>query len=66
MFWTKGYYVSTVGGNKKAIEKYIREQEAEDQICDQLSFKEYEDPFKDAKDFDDDSPDIPNEDLEKK
>ena len=66
VFWTKGYYVSTVGGNKKAIEKYIREQEAEDQICDQLSFKEYEDPFKDAKDFDDDSPDIPNEDLEKK
>ncbi len=59
-------YVSTVGGNKKAIEKYIREQEAEDQICDPLSFKEYEDPFKDAKDFDDDSPDIPNEDLEKK
>ena len=66
VFWTKGYYVSTVGGNKKAIEKYIREQEAEDQICDPLSFKEYEDPFKDAKDFDDDSPDIPNEDLEKK
>ena len=66
VFWTKGYYVSTVGGNKKAIEKYIREQEAEDQICDPLSFKEYEDPIKDAKDFDDDSPDIPNEDLEKK
>lgn len=66
VFWTKGYYVSTVGGNKKAIEKYIREQETEDQICDQLSFKEYEDPFKDAKEFDDDSPDIPNEDLEKK
>lgn len=37
----------------------------EDQICAQLSFKEYEDPFKDVKDFDDDSPDIPNEDLEK-
>ena len=44
----------------------IREQETEDQICDQLSFKEYEDPFKDAKGFDDDSPDIPNEDLKKK
>ena len=66
VFWTKGYYVSTVGGNKKAIEKYIREQEAEDQICDQLSFKEYEDPFKDVKDLDDDSPEIPNEDLGKK
>ena len=66
VFWTKGYYVSTVGGNKKAIEKYIREQEAEDQICDQLSFKEYEDPFKDVKDLDDDFPEIPNEDLGKK
>ena len=66
VFWTKGYYVSTVGGNKKAIEKYIREQEAEDQICDQLSFKEYENPFKDVKDLDDDSPEIPNEDLGKK
>ena len=65
-FWTKGYYVSTVGGNKKAIEKYIREQEAEDQICNQLSFKEYENPFKDVKDLDDDSPEIPNEDLGKK
>ena len=40
-------YVSTVGGNKAAIEKYIRNQETEDQIMDQLSFKEYEDPFKD-------------------
>ena len=66
VFWAKGYYVSTVGGNKKAIERYIREQETEDQICDQLSFKEYEDPFKDVKDLDDDSPEIPNEDLEKK
>lgn len=66
VFWTKGYYVSTVGGNKKAIEKYIREQEAEDQICDQLSFKEYENPFKDVKDLDDDFPEIPNEDLGKK
>ena len=46
-FWAKGYYVSTVGGNKAAIEKYIRNQETEDQIMDQLSFKEYEDPFKD-------------------
>ena len=46
-FWAKGYYVSTVGDNKAAIEKYIRNQETEDQIMDQLSFKEYEDPFKD-------------------
>ena len=49
-FWAKGYYVSTVGGNKAAIEKYIRNQETEDQMMDQLSFKEYEDPFKDLED----------------
>ena len=49
-FWAKGYYVRTVGGNKAAIEKYIRSQETEDQMMDQLSFKEYEDPFKDLED----------------
>ena len=49
-FWATGYYVSTVGGNKAAIEKYIRNQETEDQMMDQLSFKEYEDPFKDLED----------------
>lgn len=42
--------MSTVGGNKAAIEKYIRNQEIEDQMMDQLSFKEYEDPFKDLED----------------
>ena len=58
--WTKGYYVNTVGGNKKAIQEYIRNQELEDQMMDQLSLKEYEDPFKDAKSMeDDDSPEIP-------
>ena len=62
VFWAKGYYVSTVGGNKKAIEEYIRNQEMEDQMMDQLSFKEYEDPFKDAKSMeDDDSPEIPSD-----
>ena len=60
VFWTKGYYVNTVGGNKKAIQEYIRNQELEDQMMDQLSLKEYEDPFKDAKSMeDDDSPEIP-------
>ena len=57
--WAKRYYVSTVGANKKAVQEYIRNQEVEDMMMDQLSFKEYEDPFKDYKDFDDDSPDIP-------
>lgn len=45
-FWCRGYYVSTVGGNKEGIAKYIREQEHEDQINDQISLKEYIDPFK--------------------
>lgn len=30
-FWSKGYYVSAVGLNKKTIAKYIRGQEAEDE-----------------------------------
>ena len=50
-FWAKGYYVSTVGDNKAAIEKYIRNQETENQMMCQLSFKEYEDPFKDLEDL---------------
>ena len=45
-FWAEGYYVSTVGGNKQGIARYIREQEHEDQIYDQLTMKEYDDPFK--------------------
>lgn len=49
MFWAKGYYVSTVGANKAAVVKYIREQENEDMIMDQLSFKEYEDPSRSKK-----------------
>ena len=44
-FWRKGYYVDTVGRNKKAIAEYIRNQLAEDKISDQISIKEYFDPF---------------------
>lgn len=51
VLWAKGYYVSTVGANKAAIQKYIKDQEAEDQMSDQLSFKEYEDPFKDMEEM---------------
>ena len=36
-FWTRGYYVSTVGRDEKAIREYIRNQEAEDMRLDQLS-----------------------------
>lgn len=48
-FWTTGYYVSTVGLNTATIQKYIREQEKQDQIEDSLSRKEYTDPFKGSK-----------------
>ncbi len=44
--WSKGYYVSTVGLNPKTIEKYIREQEADNRIRDSISKREYVDPFK--------------------
>jgi len=44
-FWCKGYYVDTVGRNKKAIVEYIRNQLQEDMVEDQLSLKEFVDPF---------------------
>ena len=44
-FWCRGYYVSTVGKNKKAIAEYIRNQLLEDYADDQMSIKEYVDPF---------------------
>ncbi|MGG7097269.1 IS200/IS605 family transposase [Clostridium sardiniense] len=48
-FWCRGFYVDSVGRNKKAIEEYIRNQEREDMIADQISIKEYMDPFKGSK-----------------
>ena len=44
-FWCRGYYVDTVGRNKKAIAEYIRNQLHEDNVSDQISIKEYIDPF---------------------
>ena len=44
-FWCREYYVNTVGRNKKAIEEYIKNQLREDIIEDQISMKEYIDPF---------------------
>lgn len=44
-FWCRGYYVDTVGRNKKVIEKYIQNQLEEDFANDQISLKEYVDPF---------------------
>ena len=44
-FWCRGYNVSTVGRNRRAIEQYIRNQLQEDYTDDQMSIKEYIDPF---------------------
>ena len=44
-FWCRGYYVDTVGRNKERIAEYIRNQLQEDIMNDQLSFKEFVDPF---------------------
>ena len=44
-FWARGYYVDTVGRNKKVIAEYIRHQLDEDRMEDQISIKEYTDPF---------------------
>lgn len=44
-FWCRGYYVSTVGRNRRQIEEYIRNQLQEDMIEDQMSIKEFIDPF---------------------
>ena len=44
-FWCRGYYVNTVGKNAKKIEAYIRNQLVEDKMQDQLTLREYTDPF---------------------
>lgn len=44
-FWCRGYYVDTAGKNAKKIEEYIRNQLKEDYIHDQMSIKEFSDPF---------------------
>ena len=49
-FWCRGYYVDTVGRNEKKIAEYVRNQLQEDIIADQLSLKEYIDPFTGSKD----------------
>ena len=48
-FWARGYYVDTVGRNKKQIQEYIKKQLEEDQLADQMSIKEYIDPFTGSK-----------------
>ena len=48
-FWCRGYYVDTVGKNKKVIAEYIRNQLEEDYAADSRSIKEYTDPFTGSK-----------------
>ena len=48
-FWCRGYYVDTVGRNKERIAEYIRNQLQEDAMAEQISMKEYIDPFTGAK-----------------
>ena len=44
-FWARGYFVDTVGKNERMIQEYIREQLERDFTEDQVSIKEYMDPF---------------------
>jgi len=44
-FWARGYYVDTVGRNKKQVSEYIRNQLESDQMADQIGLKEFVDPF---------------------
>lgn len=48
-FWCRGYYVDTAGKNAKAISEYIKHQLDEDKIQDQITMKEFVDPFKGSK-----------------
>ena len=49
VFWTNGCYMSTVGANKKVVQEYIQNQLEEDLASDQISLKEYMDPFTGSK-----------------
>ena len=48
-FWCRGYYVDTAGKNTQKIAEYLKNQLEEDKLQDQLTFREYEDPFKGSK-----------------
>ena len=48
-FWCRGYLVDTVGRNETAIKQYIQNQLKEDYELDQMTIKEYVDPFTGSK-----------------
>lgn len=50
-FWCREYYVDTVGRNKKVIEEYIKNQIQGDIVYEQMSLKEYIDPFTGGPDY---------------
>ena len=49
-FWCRGYYVDTVGRNEEKIAEYVRNQLQEDIAEDQISMKEFIDPFTGSRD----------------
>ena len=44
-FWSRGYFVDTVGKNERVIQEYIKNQQERDYAQDQVTLKEYMDPF---------------------
>ena len=44
-FWSRGYFVDTVGKNERVIQEYIKNQQERDYAQDQITLKEYMDPF---------------------
>ena len=48
-FWCRGYYIDTAGENTKRIAEYIKNQLKEDMIYDQMSFRDYGNPFTGSK-----------------
>lgn len=48
-FWCRGYYVDTAGKNTKRIAEYIKNQQKEDKMYDQMSFRDYGNPFTGSK-----------------
>ena len=44
-FWAKGYFCDTVGKNEKVIKEYVQNQLQEDKLYDQMSMREFIDPF---------------------
>ena len=44
-FWARGYFADTVGKNERIIREYIQRQLEDDMSSDQISIKEFTDPF---------------------